>query len=54
MVFSKVALNNNPCSRNRAIKFNTFDVYLKYDTPLVNYAKDLHIFPLPRHTVDKE
>ena len=73
MVFSKVALSNVHCSRNRAKKFHTFydgligtyvlmtaykkfddqPVYLKNDTPLVNYAKDLHISPLPRNTVDK-
>ena len=33
--------------------FDDQPVYLKNDTPLVNYAKDLHIFPLPRNTVDK-
>ena len=34
--------------------FNDRPVYIKIHTPLVNYAKDLHIFPLPRNIIDTE
>ncbi len=33
---------------------NNQPVYIKIDTSLVNYAKDLHIFLLPRNITDKE